>query len=150
MASRNDITGDELTSKASTASYRDGWDRIFGQSKTNQEQDMANKIFAVNRGTKKAVRLSTTIDWSKLEPHLDEISSASEFIGAMHRLFPGPSREQLANWLMKADQISDIGFPFQLVTQGKPLEGMNGVMIVAGITRHDQNTVGDFLSDHVV
>ena len=31
MASKNDITGDSLTSKASTKAYDDGWDRIFGK-----------------------------------------------------------------------------------------------------------------------
>jgi len=31
MASKNDITGDEIKSKASTSSYEDGWDRIFGK-----------------------------------------------------------------------------------------------------------------------
>lgn len=28
--SQNDITGDEITSKASTHAYRAGWERIFG------------------------------------------------------------------------------------------------------------------------
>lgn len=27
---KNDITGDSLTTKAASNSYRDGWDRIFG------------------------------------------------------------------------------------------------------------------------
>ena len=31
MATKNDITGDYLTSKASTKAYDDGWDRIFGK-----------------------------------------------------------------------------------------------------------------------
>lgn len=31
MATKNDITGDSLTSKASTKAYDDGWDRIFGK-----------------------------------------------------------------------------------------------------------------------
>lgn len=35
MATRNDITGDALISKASTDSYRDNYDRIFG--KKNKE-----------------------------------------------------------------------------------------------------------------
>ena len=30
MASKNDITGDELKSKTSNESYRNGWERIFG------------------------------------------------------------------------------------------------------------------------
>ena len=32
MATKNDITGDSLTSKASTKAYDDGWDRIFGKN----------------------------------------------------------------------------------------------------------------------
>ena len=31
MVTKNDITGDSLTSKASTKAYDDGWDRIFGK-----------------------------------------------------------------------------------------------------------------------
>lgn len=31
MATKNEITGDSLTSKASTKAYDDGWDRIFGK-----------------------------------------------------------------------------------------------------------------------
>lgn len=31
MATRNDITGDELKTGSSTEAYRDGWDRIFGK-----------------------------------------------------------------------------------------------------------------------
>ena len=31
--STNDITGDSLVTKASTDSYRDGWDRIFGDKR---------------------------------------------------------------------------------------------------------------------
>jgi hypothetical protein len=33
MATRNDVTGDQLISKSPTDSYRDGWDRIFGKKK---------------------------------------------------------------------------------------------------------------------
>ena len=33
MATRNDITGDSLTTKSATDSYRNGWDRIFGKKK---------------------------------------------------------------------------------------------------------------------
>jgi len=31
MATKNDITGDSLTSKSPTKAYDDGWDRIFGK-----------------------------------------------------------------------------------------------------------------------
>ena len=33
MATKNDITGDEIKSKSSTKSYEDGYDRIFGKKK---------------------------------------------------------------------------------------------------------------------
>lgn len=39
MATRNDITGDEIKSKKSNKAYEDGWDRIFGKKdKTPKEQ----------------------------------------------------------------------------------------------------------------
>lgn len=31
MATRNDITGDEIKSKSSTKAYEDNWERIFGK-----------------------------------------------------------------------------------------------------------------------
>lgn len=40
MASKNDITGDEIKSKAASTSYEDGWDRIFG----NKEPSVRDKI----------------------------------------------------------------------------------------------------------
>ena len=40
MASKNDITGDEIKSKASTKAYEDNYDRIFG----NKEPDVKDKI----------------------------------------------------------------------------------------------------------
>lgn len=33
MATRNDITGDELKSKTNSDSYRDNYDRIFGNKR---------------------------------------------------------------------------------------------------------------------
>lgn len=33
MAAKNDITGDEIKSKASTKAYEDNYDRIFGKKK---------------------------------------------------------------------------------------------------------------------
>ena len=33
MATKNDITGDSLTSKVSNEKYAEGWDRIFGKKK---------------------------------------------------------------------------------------------------------------------
>lgn len=36
MATKNDITGDSLRSKASTKKYNEGWDRIFGKKKEKE------------------------------------------------------------------------------------------------------------------
>lgn len=36
MTTRNDITGDSLTTKTSTDNYRDGWDRIFGNKEDKE------------------------------------------------------------------------------------------------------------------
>lgn len=37
MASRNDITGDSLTTKSATDAFRNGWDRIFGKKEVKQD-----------------------------------------------------------------------------------------------------------------
>ena len=39
MASKNDITGDEIKSKSSTKAYEDNYDRIFGKKKNTDEED---------------------------------------------------------------------------------------------------------------
>lgn len=38
--SRNDITGDPLMSKSPTNSYRDGWDRIFGNKAETEHKSV--------------------------------------------------------------------------------------------------------------
>ena len=45
MAARNDITGDAISSRASTNTYRDNWDEIFKKKKESQdaEPNTANK-----------------------------------------------------------------------------------------------------------
>ena len=41
MATKNDMTGDTLISRASNKNYNDGWDRIFGKkSQKEKQQDM--------------------------------------------------------------------------------------------------------------
>mgnify|MGYP007061990738 CR=1 FL=1 len=42
MASRNDITGDEIKSKASNKAYEDNYDRIFGKKKQTLLKDSLN------------------------------------------------------------------------------------------------------------
>jgi hypothetical protein len=37
MTSKNDVTGDELKTRAASDNYRSGWDRIFGK----KDQDLA-------------------------------------------------------------------------------------------------------------
>ena len=37
MTAKNDVTGDLIASKKSSEAYRDGWDRIFGNKKTQPE-----------------------------------------------------------------------------------------------------------------
>ena len=47
MATKNDITGDSLTSKASTKQYDEGWDRIFGKKKAKKaHEEEFNSEFA--------------------------------------------------------------------------------------------------------
>ena len=42
MATRNDITGDEIKSKKSNKAYEDGWDRIFGKKEKTSEEQLEN------------------------------------------------------------------------------------------------------------
>lgn len=45
MATKNDITGDLLTTRVSSKKYAEGWDRIFGrkdESKDANEEDRQN------------------------------------------------------------------------------------------------------------
>lgn len=42
MATRNDITGDEIKSKKSNKAYEDGWDRIFGKKEKTSEEQLDN------------------------------------------------------------------------------------------------------------
>lgn len=43
MTSKNDITGDEIKSKTSSDTYRDGWERIFG-GKVKKIETLADYI----------------------------------------------------------------------------------------------------------
>lgn len=38
MATKNDITGDEIKSKTSSKAYEDNWERIFGKKDKKSEQ----------------------------------------------------------------------------------------------------------------
>lgn len=48
MTSKNDITGDEIKSKTSSDTYRDGWDRIFGNKTVKKVETLADYIQQVN------------------------------------------------------------------------------------------------------
>lgn len=37
MTAKNDITGDLIKSKGNNSAYSDGWDRIFGKKKKQEE-----------------------------------------------------------------------------------------------------------------
>ncbi len=47
MTSKNDITGDDIKSKTSSDSYREGWDRIFGQKKPKKIETLSDYIAQV-------------------------------------------------------------------------------------------------------
>jgi len=59
MASKNDITGDELKTKATNKAYEDGWDTIFNNKKisdiandhpnVNQFETVSDRVKAVNK-----------------------------------------------------------------------------------------------------
>lgn len=47
MATKNDITGDSIQTKATTDAYRDNYDRIFGKTKTSHKlYDLPKEIIA--------------------------------------------------------------------------------------------------------
>jgi hypothetical protein len=43
MATKNDITGDQLKSKPQSEKYRDNWERIFGQKKKDNKKEDTKK-----------------------------------------------------------------------------------------------------------
>lgn len=57
MASRNDITGDSLTTKSATDSYRNGWDRIFGK-KDSTVKNVAETLGRAGETPEDALRLA--------------------------------------------------------------------------------------------
>lgn len=42
MASRNDVTGDELKSRAQSEAYANGYDRIWGKKKQTEQPGQTN------------------------------------------------------------------------------------------------------------
>lgn len=52
MTSKNDITGDSLTTKATSDKYRDGWDRIFGKKDDKKPVTLGDYIAKVQSDEK--------------------------------------------------------------------------------------------------
>lgn len=48
MTSKNDITGDDIKTKGNTDSYREGWDRIFGQKQVKKQETLADYIAEIH------------------------------------------------------------------------------------------------------
>lgn len=44
MATKNDITGDSLTSKVSNKKYNEGWERIFGSKDKDLQYESDNPL----------------------------------------------------------------------------------------------------------
>ena len=44
MSSKNDITGDRLTSKPNNKAYEDNWERICGKKKQEENKDVSDNI----------------------------------------------------------------------------------------------------------
>jgi hypothetical protein len=49
MTSKNDITGDSLTTRAASDKYRDGWERIFGQKDAKNQKTLSDYISQVQQ-----------------------------------------------------------------------------------------------------
>jgi hypothetical protein len=45
MATRNDVTGDAIVSRASNQKYSDGWDRIFGKKNKDPYEEAPGKAY---------------------------------------------------------------------------------------------------------
>lgn len=53
MATRNDITGDSLTTKSATEAFRNGWERIFGK---NEQKEPTRIIGTLTDEQREALR----------------------------------------------------------------------------------------------
>ena len=80
MASKNDITGDEIKSKASTSAYEDGWDRIFGK-KEEKEPGVRDKIKSRMDHLQQLMEGNNHLE--RPEYVLDVIESVSKFWSAL-------------------------------------------------------------------
>ena len=77
MAAKNDITGDEIKSKAASTAYEDGWDRIFG----NKEPSVRDKIKSRMDHLQQLMEGNNHLD--RPEYVLDVIESVNKFWSAL-------------------------------------------------------------------
>lgn len=48
MATKNDVTGDNIQSKVNSQAYKDNWDLVFGKKKDDQNEAKKDEIGVVN------------------------------------------------------------------------------------------------------
>ena len=92
MATKNDVTGDLLVTKGSTDAYRSGWDRIFGNKKTEQNAvKITEKVITVphqERDDIMAIRDQLVREWhehcAKNAPKDTPLPTFREWVIAMH------------------------------------------------------------------
>lgn len=80
MASKNDITGDEIKSKATSSAYEDGWDRIFGK-KEEKEPSVQDKIKSRMDHLQQLMEGNNHLE--RPEYVLDVVESVSKFWSAL-------------------------------------------------------------------
>jgi len=99
MASKNDITGDELKTKATNKAYEDGWDSIFN-NKEKEISDIANEHPNVNQfetvsDRKKAVNKIDHLKWCMQgQAHIDRPEYVWDVIDKANQLFMSMNNEQ--------------------------------------------------------
>lgn len=99
--SKNDITGDSLTSKATTDAYRDGWDRIFKKDnkmpKICFEIEVDTDTGEVMAGVCPPKEESSMTDMEEDKGYLKPAASVGEALAMAKDAFNrGPSEEDKA------------------------------------------------------
>lgn len=69
MTSRNDITGDFMSTKAASDAYRDGYDRIFGTKKVVGDNQIREVVGDANYGQ----LVDNIINGKPLDPEFQQI-----------------------------------------------------------------------------
>jgi len=100
MASKNDITGDELKTKATNKAYEDGWDSIFN-NKEKEISDIANEHPNVNQfetvsDRKKAVNKIDHLKWCMQgQAHIDRPEYVNDVIISVMKFQQHLNKEEL-------------------------------------------------------